>query len=171
VRVPDTLWATDTTEGWTEEGRRAVFVMIDHASGEAWADAGLRMDCFAAADLLREVCSERFGSVEQAVASGLSPRYDGGPCFRSEHYQLEIDQPRDRTLTGLPLRAGDERQIPVIRLGNGPRPRLRFDPAALREHLSGDANRMRGAAMSSDLPDSGETVEPSGTVDDCEDAI
>ena len=51
------------------EGRCAVFVMIDHASGEAWADAGLRMDRFAAADLLREVCSERFGSVERAVAS------------------------------------------------------------------------------------------------------
>ena len=91
VSVPDTLWATDATEGWTEEGRCAVFVMIDHASGEAWADAGLRMDRFAAADLLREVTTERFGSVEHAVASGLALRYDGGPCFRSEHYQVEID--------------------------------------------------------------------------------
>ena len=91
VGVPDTLWATDATEGWSEEGRCAVFVMIDHASGEAWADAGLRMDRFAAADLLREVCSERFGSVEQAVATGLALRYDGGSCFRSEHYQVEID--------------------------------------------------------------------------------
>ena len=26
-----------------------------------------------------------------AVASGLALRYDGGPCFRSEHYQTEID--------------------------------------------------------------------------------
>lgn len=25
------------------------------------------------------------------VASGLALRYDGGPCFRSEHYQVEID--------------------------------------------------------------------------------
>lgn len=91
VSVPDTLWATDATEGWSEEGRCAVFVMIDHASGEAWADAGLRMDRFAAADLLREVTSERFGSVEQAVAAGLALRYDGGSCFRSEHYHLEID--------------------------------------------------------------------------------
>gem|GEM_PF-1030151 len=91
VTVPDTLWATDATEGWTREGRCAVFVMIDHASGEAWCDAGLRIDRFAAADLLREVCSERFGSVERAVASGLALRYDGGPCFRSEHYQVEIN--------------------------------------------------------------------------------
>jgi transposase InsO family protein len=65
--------------------------MIDHASGEAWADAGLRMDRFAAADLLREVTTERFGSVDAAVAAGLALRYDGGPCFRSEHYQVEID--------------------------------------------------------------------------------
>jgi len=91
VTVPDTLWATDATEGWTEAGRCAVFVMIDHASGEAWADAGLRMDRFAAADLLREACAERFGSVEAAVAAGLALRYDGGPCFRSGHYQAEID--------------------------------------------------------------------------------
>jgi putative transposase len=68
-----------------------VFVMIDHASGDAWADAGLRINRFAAADLLREVTSERFGSVEQAVSAGLALRYAGGPCFRSEHYQVEID--------------------------------------------------------------------------------
>ncbi len=91
VTTPDTLWATDATEGFSQQGRCAVFVMIDHASGEAWSDAGLRMDRFAAADLLREVTTERFGSVDAAIASGLALRYDGGPCFRSEHYQMEID--------------------------------------------------------------------------------
>jgi transposase InsO family protein len=49
------------------------------------------MDRVAAADLLREACMERFGSVKRAVASGLSLRYDGGSCFRSHHYQTEID--------------------------------------------------------------------------------
>ena len=92
VEVPDTLWATDATEGHTRlEGRCAVFAIIDHASGEAWVDAAPRMDRWAAADLLREVTTERFGSVEQAVAAGLALRYDGGPCFRSDHYQAEID--------------------------------------------------------------------------------
>ena len=86
VAVPDTLWATDATEGWTREGRCAVFVLVDHASNEVWYDAARRMDRFAAADLLREVCAERFGSVEQAVAAGLALRYDGGSCFRSDHY-------------------------------------------------------------------------------------
>jgi putative transposase len=68
-----------------------VFVIVDHASNEVWYDAARRMDRFAAADLLREVCSERFGSVERAVAAGLALRYDGGSCFRSDHYQAEID--------------------------------------------------------------------------------
>src|SRR6266702_3326856 len=78
VQVPDTLWATDATEAWTRlEGRCAVFVIIDHASNEVWYDAARRMDRFAAADLLREVCAERFGSVERAVAAGLALRYDG----------------------------------------------------------------------------------------------
>jgi putative transposase len=92
VTVPDTLWATDATEAWTRaEGRCAVFVLVDHASNEVWYDAARRIDRFAAADLLREVCAERFGSVEQAVAAGLALRYDGGSCFRSDHYQAEID--------------------------------------------------------------------------------
>lgn len=92
VERPDTLWATDATEGFTDrDGRCAIFAVVDHASGEAWVDASERMDRFAAADLLREVTTERFGAVEQAVACGLALRYDGGPCFRSHHYQTEID--------------------------------------------------------------------------------
>lgn len=66
-------------------------MLVDHASNEVWYDAARRIDRFAAADLLREVCAERFGSVEQAVAFRLALRYDGGSCFRSDHYQAEID--------------------------------------------------------------------------------
>lgn len=92
VEAPDTLWATDATEGWSErDGRCAVFVIVDHGTGELFFDAAHRMDRFAAADLLREVTAERFGSVEAAVAAGLALRYDGGPCFRSDHYQTEVD--------------------------------------------------------------------------------
>jgi len=79
VQVPDTLWATDATEGHTRhDGRCATFAIIDHASGDAWVDAAARMDRWAAADLLREVTTERFGSVEQAVAAGLALRYTAG---------------------------------------------------------------------------------------------
>jgi len=65
--------------------------VVDHATGETWADASRRMDRLAAADLLREACSERYGSVERAVASGLALRHDDGSCSRTHHYQAEVD--------------------------------------------------------------------------------
>lgn len=90
--TPDELWATDPTEAWTrQDGRCAVFAIVDHCTGEAWVDAAPRMDRFAAADLLREAIADRFGSVEADVAAGLKLRHDGGSCFRSAHYQAEID--------------------------------------------------------------------------------
>jgi putative transposase len=49
------------------------------------------MDRLAAADLLREAIAERFGSVELGAAAGLKLRHDGGSCFRSAHYQAELD--------------------------------------------------------------------------------
>ena len=82
---------------WVPETRFGVAAPMDNLNylltpvGHHKRSPALRMDRFAAADLLREVCTERFGSVEHAVASGLALRYDGGPCFRSQHYQTEID--------------------------------------------------------------------------------
>ena len=49
------------------------------------------MDRWAAADLLIEAILDRFGSVEAGAAAGLKLRHDGGSCFRSGHYQAEID--------------------------------------------------------------------------------
>jgi putative transposase len=90
--TPDELWATDPTEAWTRhDGRCAVFAIVDHCTGEAWVDAAPRMDRWAAADLLREAICDRFGSVEAGAAAGLKLRHDGGSCFRSAHYQAEID--------------------------------------------------------------------------------
>ena len=112
MSVSDIPSATDATEEWSEESRCAVFVMIDHPSGEACSDAALRMDRFAAADLLREVSTERCGSVEEAVAAGLTLRYDGGPCFRAEHYEVEIDHlgiARSRAYHSEPGTNGDAR--------------------------------------------------------------
>ena len=72
-------------------------------------DAAARMYRFAAADLLREVCAERFGSVEAAVVAGLALRYDGGSCFRSENYQTEVDHLGISRSPSVSLRAGDQR--------------------------------------------------------------
>ena len=49
------------------------------------------MDRWAAADLLRAAILGRFGSVEAGAATGLKLRHDGGSCFRSGHYQAEIE--------------------------------------------------------------------------------
>jgi transposase InsO family protein len=68
-----------------------VFAIVDHCTGEAWVDAAPRMDRWAAADLLRAAILGRFGSVEAGAATGLKLRHDGGSCFRSGHYQAEIE--------------------------------------------------------------------------------
>ena len=81
---------TPPKAGACQDGRWAILAIVDHTSGEVWLDAAPRMDDWAAADLLGEVCTERFGSVEAAAAAGLALRYNGGP-FRSHHYQAEID--------------------------------------------------------------------------------
>jgi len=49
------------------------------------------MDRWAAADLLREAITDRFGPVQAGAAAGLKLRHDSGSCFRSGHYQAEID--------------------------------------------------------------------------------
>src|SRR4051794_7663081 len=124
VTRPDTLWTTDATEGWSvTDGRCAIFAIVDHASGEAWLDAAARMDRWAAADLLREVCTARFGSVEQAVAAGLTLRYDGGPCFSQPPLPGRDRSSRHRSLAGLPPRARDQRvrrAFPRHRQGTDP---------------------------------------------------
>jgi transposase InsO family protein len=68
-----------------------VFAIVDHCTGEAWVDAAPRMDRWAAADLLRAAILGRFGSVEAGAATGPKLRHDGGSCFRSGHYQAEIE--------------------------------------------------------------------------------
>ena len=91
--TPDELWATDPTEAWTRhDGRCAVFAIVDHCTGEAWVDAAPRMDRFAAADLLREaICRPlRLGRGRRRRRPEAAPRRRQ-PCFRSAHYQAEID--------------------------------------------------------------------------------
>ena len=111
VAVADTLWATDATDSWTvQDGRRAVFVTVDRASGEAWFEAAARMNRWAAADLLREVTIERFGSVEPAVAAGLALRHDGRQLLPRRALPDRDRPPRHQPLNSVPLRARDQRR-------------------------------------------------------------
>ncbi len=55
------------TRSTRQEGRCAVFAVVDHATGEACLDASPRIDRWLVADL-RQVCTERFGAGDQAIA-------------------------------------------------------------------------------------------------------
>jgi putative transposase len=50
-----------------------------------------RLRCRSIPTELGEAIAERFGSVELGAAAGLKLRHDGGSCFRSAHYQAELD--------------------------------------------------------------------------------
>jgi putative transposase len=92
VTVPDTLWATDATEAHTrQEGRCAVFAIVDHASGEIWVDA-----CGGSTAGLLLTCSGRSAASASAQSSRPSPMawrcaMTAARAFRSAHYQAEID--------------------------------------------------------------------------------
>lgn len=91
VEVPDTLWATDATEAWTvADDRCAVFVIVGLASGglirRCQTDGPLRGRRSAARGLRRTVQVGRTRGRRRARAP-----HDGGSCFRSAHYQAEID--------------------------------------------------------------------------------
>ena len=89
VGVPDTLWATEGSS--VADGRCAIFAIVDHASGEAWLDAAPRMDRWAEADLLCEVCTERFGSVEQGRGRRAGAALRRRAVLPQHRYQAEID--------------------------------------------------------------------------------
>ena len=97
--------------GMDAPGRpRAVFALVDHATGEAWVDAAPKTDRWAAADPLREAVADRFGSVEAGVATGLKPRHDGGSCFPLGAPPGRTQTPRPRTPARVRLRARNQRR-------------------------------------------------------------
>jgi hypothetical protein len=167
--TPDELWATDPTGAWTRLDRRfAVFVIVDHCTGEVWVDAAPRMDRWAAADLLREAILDRFGSVETGAATGLKlrrlhphePVDQGGPPAPAHPAR---DAPLDRALPSpcrgrARIRTAQERVGPVTapRPGPGSRPAARRpdDPRQARLYARAGASRSaRGlAALASSAP-------------------
>ena len=49
---------------------------------------------------MRDVASERFGSVEPAIAADLALRYDDGPCFRRDSGDAEHGPRGAKTAVG-----------------------------------------------------------------------
>jgi len=89
---PDVMWGTDLTGTMTaRDGHAAVFVAVDHYSGECVGiHASDRATRFEALEPVRQAVRDNFGAFGQDVAKGLSLRHDHGSQYVSDHFQDEI---------------------------------------------------------------------------------
>jgi len=87
----DIMWGTDMTSTWTQEGQAAVFIGIDHHSGECTGiHAARRGTRFEALEPIRQGVRRCFGAFAEKAATGLSLRHDHGSQYMSDDFQNEI---------------------------------------------------------------------------------
>ncbi len=88
---PDQMWAIDATGCLTDEGNAAVFVVVDHCTGECLgARAALRGTRFKAIECLREAVPVTKGRYDTQIAKGTALRHDHGSQFISHAFQDEL---------------------------------------------------------------------------------
>jgi len=88
---PDQMWAIDATGCLTDEGNAAVFVVVDHCTGECLgARAALRGTRFKAIECLREAVHFTKGRYDTQIAKGTALRHDHGSQFISHAFQDEL---------------------------------------------------------------------------------
>jgi putative transposase len=89
---PNLMWGTDLTGTLTlQDGHAAVFVAVDHYTGECVGiHASTRATRFEALEPIRQGVRDHFGTFSQAVATGLTLRHDHGSQYVSDHFQDEI---------------------------------------------------------------------------------
>jgi transposase InsO family protein len=89
--IVDTMWGTDLTTTFTGEGPAAVFVAVDHCSGECVGiHAHVRATRFEALEPIRQGVRRHFGGFDKDIARGLLVRHDHGSQYTSEYFQKEI---------------------------------------------------------------------------------
>jgi transposase InsO family protein len=89
--IVDTMWGTDLTTTFTGEGPAAVFVAVDHCSGECVGiHAHVRATRFEALEPIRQGVRRHFGGFDKDIARGLLVRHDHGSQYMSEYFQKEI---------------------------------------------------------------------------------
>jgi transposase InsO family protein len=88
---PDEMWAIDATGCLTDEGNAAVFVVVDHCTGECLgvhaARRGTRKE---AIECLREAVRFTKGRYEDKIAKDTKLRHDHGSQFISHAFQDEL---------------------------------------------------------------------------------
>jgi putative transposase len=89
---PDVMWGTDLTSTMTvQDGYAAVFVAVDHYSGECVGiHASVRATRFEALEPIRQGVRDYFGAFCEEAAKGLTLRHDHGSQYVSDHFQNEI---------------------------------------------------------------------------------
>jgi transposase InsO family protein len=89
---PNMMWDTDLTGTMTvQDGHAAVFVAVDHYTGECVGiHTSLRATRFEALEPIRQGVRGYFGAFGHDVAKGLSLRHDHGSQYLSDDFQNEI---------------------------------------------------------------------------------
>jgi len=88
---PDTMWGTEATAGWTEQGLATIFIAVDHYTAECVGiHAARRGTRFAALEPLRQGIQAHFGAYREQGAAGLALRHDHGSQFMSDLFQGEL---------------------------------------------------------------------------------
>jgi putative transposase len=89
--IVDTMWGTDLTTTFTGEGPAAVFIAVDHCSGECVGiHAHARATRFEALEPIRQGVRRYFGGFAKDIAAGLAVRHDHGSQYMSDHFQKEL---------------------------------------------------------------------------------
>ncbi len=87
----DEMWATDLTSTLTGEGQAAVFVIVDHCSGECLGiHAAHRATRFEALEPLRQAVRHSFGAFGKGIAAGVRLRHDHGSQFVADDFQAQL---------------------------------------------------------------------------------
>lgn len=87
----DTMWGTDLTTAFTDEGQAAVFIAVDHCSAECVGiHAHARATRFEALEPIRQGVRQHFGAFAKGIARDLSVRHDHGSQYMSDHFQKEL---------------------------------------------------------------------------------
>ena len=87
----DEMWGTDLTATLTGEGQAAVFILVDHCSGECLGiHAARRATRFEALEPLRQAVRHSFGAFGKGLGQGTRLRHDHGSQFVSDDFQTEV---------------------------------------------------------------------------------
>lgn len=91
TETPDEMWVIDATGCLTDEGNAAVFVVIDHCTGECLGVRATRRGTrFEAMECLREAVHFVKGHYEKGIGAGTKLRHDYGSQFISHAFQNDL---------------------------------------------------------------------------------